>query len=273
MAGVGKVADALVGDELGAGEPGELLRAIVRHEVVLVALHDQQRKVDALEHREDLVVGHARAVDRVDERLAVGVQRPADRVLDLLRRVRLAEALGHEELEVVAVVARPVVPVGLRPAVVGLQIGVEREADAGGHRRRERKCGRHEDRAAEAVAVVGAEQQSRGRGAAVHDHRAVVDAGGVEHRNRVALEHARAVGVRGLRPIRAAVAARVERHDAEVARQVRDLRLPEARVDDRPRREQQDRLVALAEDVVRDADAIDVGEAAALRQQRALTSR
>ena len=70
-----------------------------------------------------------------------------------------------------------------------------------------------------------------------------------------------------LGPVRAPVAARVEGDDAEVAGEVRDLQLPEARVDDRPRREQQDRLLALAEDLVGDADTADVGEAALVRER------
>ena len=65
-------------------------------------------------------------------------------------------------------------------------------------------------------------------------------AGGVEHRERVLRRACAARRRRSLvGPVGAPVAARVERDDAEVARQVGHLELPEARVDDRPRREQQ----------------------------------
>ena len=51
---------------------------------------------------------------------------PADAVLDLLGRVRLGEDLREEELEEVGVVAQPVVAVVLRPALVGVELLVER---------------------------------------------------------------------------------------------------------------------------------------------------
>ncbi len=120
-------------------------------------------------------------------------------------------------------------------------------------------AGDDEERAAHPLGC-SREQQPGRRRAAVHDHHAVLDAGGVEHGERVLRRHARAVCLGGVGAVGAAVAARVEGDDAEVAGQVGDLRLPEARVDDRPRREQQQRLLALAEDLVGDADAVDLGE-------------
>ena len=60
----------------------------------------------------------ARRELRRDERLGVRVEAPADRVLALLRRVRLGEALREEELEEVLVVLEPVVAVPLAPADV-----------------------------------------------------------------------------------------------------------------------------------------------------------
>ena len=76
-----------------------------------------------------------------------------------------------------------------------------------------------------------------------------------------------ALGVRlgALRPVRAPVAAPVEGDHAEVARQVRDLRLPAARVDDRPGRQQQDGRLAAAVDLVEDPHAVALDEALAVR--------
>ena len=48
----------------------------------------------------------------------------------------------------------------------------------------------------------------------------------------------------------------IEREHAAVAREVRDLHLPAARVDDRPRRDEHHRRLALAVDLVEDADAV-----------------
>src|SRR5207249_2858278 len=56
--------------------------------------------------------------------------------------------------------------------------------------------------------------------------------------------------------VAAAVAPRVERHHAEVTREVRDLALPEARVDDGPGRHQQDGRAAAPVDLVEDLDPV-----------------
>ena len=55
---------------------------------------------------------------------------PADAVLDLLRRVRLPEHLREEELDEAAVVAQPVVPVVLRPALVRVELVLPRHRPA-----------------------------------------------------------------------------------------------------------------------------------------------
>src|SRR5205814_6981096 len=65
------------------------------------------------------------------------------------------------------------------------------------------------------------------------------------------------------------VAAAVERDDAAVAREVVDLRLPAARVDDRPGREQQHRRLPGAVDLVEDAHAVALDEALGVGVARA----
>jgi hypothetical protein len=133
-----------------------------------------------------------------------------------------------------------------------------------GQRRRQRQRGREEQRAPHALGVVGRQQQRALCRAAVGEEHARVDADGVEHRERVALEAAGPVRLDDGRSIGASVAARVEGDHPEVLREVRHLQLPEARVDDRPRRQQQQRVLAAAEDLVGDADTVDVGEPAVL---------
>ena len=59
-------------------------------------------------------------------------QRPADRVVDRLGRVRLGRDLVEEEAGEARVVPPPVVAVELRPALVGRQLVVERVLDASG---------------------------------------------------------------------------------------------------------------------------------------------
>ena len=155
----------------------------------------------------------------------------------------------EEEPDEAGVVAPPVVAVDLRPALVasgssssnehstrhGCGGGEERDADRERHdaRRRAPAARRREpDRPPDAVAA----QARRGRRVPcpgrVHDGREVAD--------DAVVVYASGVG----RPIRAAVAAAVEGHDAVVPAEVGDLALPLARVDDRRRGQEHDRRVA-----------------------------
>ena len=79
----------------------------------------EHRAMDAREQLAHalLVLEPRRQLGR-DQRLGVRLEPPADRVLALLRRVRLGEALREEELEEVLVVLEPVVAVPLPPADV-----------------------------------------------------------------------------------------------------------------------------------------------------------
>ena len=182
------------------------------------------------------------------QRLGVGLERPADAVLDLLGRVRLGEALAKKNSRKSAVVAQPVVAVVLRPALVGVERVVERQRLAFG--------------------VAGARARTAGRCTTTPSTRSGCSAASDRRPQRAARQRrpgprarcrsrpsppARRRRTRRLRsasasggPVRAAVAAAVEREDPEVAGQVRDLRLPEARVDDRPGRQQQHRRLAVA---------------------------
>ena len=67
---------------------------------------------------------------------------------------------------------------------------------------------------------------------------AVGGIGGVHHRKSVGSEFLDPVGVSTLRTVRLAVSPPVEGDDLRVAREVRDLHLPHARVHGRPRRHQ-----------------------------------
>ena len=55
------------------------------------------------------------------DRLRVGLETPTDGVLDLLGGVRLGEDLREEELEIAGPVPQPIVTVGLRPALFGVE--------------------------------------------------------------------------------------------------------------------------------------------------------
>ena len=178
------------------------------------------------------------------ERLGCRLEPPADRVVERLGRVRLGEHLAEEELEEVAVVRQPVVAVVLLPALVGLarRIPVERVA------RRDDPAERHgradEDGGLDAVRVVGREQQRSLRAEREGDEHRLLGLGGVHDRQCV--EREVGLGVARLGPVRSPVPAPVHHQHPAVPRQVRDLHLPVARVDDRPRRHQEDRRLARA---------------------------
>ena len=131
------------------------------------------------------------------EHLRGGVERPRDAVLDLLRRVRLGERLGEEELEEAPVVLLPVVAVVLRPAAIAPRrrpVGAWWRHRRGGRARRTDRtrsgCSRRELRA-----PSGRRARARRRTTRV-DAAVVEDGDGVGDRTR-ASAYARGVGGRG----------------------------------------------------------------------------
>ena len=169
-------------------------------------------------------------------------------VLDLLGRVRLGAALSGEELEEVAVAAlQPVVAVVLRPPFRGVQPFGEGVHRAVGMRRRQGNLRSQEDQATDPIGTIGGYLYAPQRPAGQADEHGVGRIRRVEHGERVGGELEVAVGLRLRGPVRAAAAPAVERHDPEVPGEVGHLGLPEPRVDDRPRRQQDDRRLAVAE--------------------------
>ena len=176
----------------------------------------------------------------------------------------LADEVLHEAREVPA----PGRAREARPALVAARVLLKGELVPPRVVGRERRHGRGErDHPGDALrAQRGDDQRGRGAQRQPGDHGAL-GRGRVEHRQRV--EHVAAVERGILRAIRAAAAARVERDHAEAPRQVRDLELPEVRGDERPRGRQQERADAGAEDLVADADPVDLDRVLNLRLERA----
>ena len=169
----------------------------------------------------------------------------------------LAEQAREEELDEAAVVAQPEVLVVLRPALVRVELVLPREAGALVERLASARVRRpDEDRALDALGVIGGEDQPALRPERVAHDRSALGRGRVQDGQRVGRELALVVRRRLRRPVGAAVAASVERDDTEVARQVRDLPLPLTRVDDRPRRQQEDCPRPVPVHLVEDANAV-----------------
>ena len=114
--------------ELGQGRP---LR--MGHDRVPIAVDHERRAADPLGKLADALAADGGQRDvGLGERRRIGLEGPADAVLDLLGRVRLAEHLAEEEPEEVLVLRRaatPVVVVVLGPALVGLERLVEGRGD------------------------------------------------------------------------------------------------------------------------------------------------
>ena len=193
-----------------------------------------------------------------DQRLRAALETPADAVLDLLRRVRLRDLLREEELQEALVVAAVVVDVALRPALVGVEGNVGREQGVVRMRRRQARHERRDRRDPERRCRVRRGQHQRPAAAVAERRRAVrrPSASPRARRGRRRRTPTSRTPSAVRRTVRAAVAARIECDDAEVAREIRDLRLPEPRVRDRRRREEQERRRRVAVDLVEDAHAV-----------------
>src|SRR5579872_1123104 len=109
-------------------------------------------------------------------------------------------------------------------------------------------------------------EQRRGPGfGADADDDGPLGTGRAQHRHRIG--NALPIGVLFwiLRSVRFSVAGRIVGHDAEMTREIWHLRLPDARMRDRPRRKKQNRLRSVAKNLERDLDSVAFGEAFAVR--------
>ena len=190
-----------------------------------------------------------------DQGLRIGLERPPDRVLDLLGRVRRGEvAVARHQSAKAPKSSRHRTPLKRIHPTAGRRRVSSRSVTRGCAMTRQRRprsalTGNHGDTKAAASTRSGWSAASSSPRWAPSDSETTTArsvAGRVEHGERVAGELGLGVLARTPRPVGPAVAARVERHHAEVPGQVRDLGLPDARVVDRPRRDQQQRRVAVA---------------------------
>ena len=246
------VARALEQNHLTARVLGEGDPACHGADRIVLTVNDQHRAADALRQLPCLV--RLQAPVGENERLARRLEAPADGVLDRFRRVGLGEDLRHEELEKALVVAEPVVLVVFRPALVGVELvlpGVHRSLgqrlSAAGVARAD------EDGRLDPLGMVCGEQEASLSAHGEADDDRAIGLGRVHHGDRVRCELALCVRLPLRRAVRATVPAAVESDHAAVPREVRDLHLPVARMNDRPRRQEQHRRLARAVDLVVEA--------------------
>ena len=266
VAHVRAVTRAFEQHELSAGRLGESDPPARAGDRVVSALDHEHRATDAAAQLARGFLVEPFPELRRDQGLRRRLEPPGDAVLDRLRRVRLREHVREEELEEAAVVAEPVVAVVLRPAFVGVELLVPRIELALGDRLAERHGGADEDRSFDPFRLLGRQQQRSLRAERERDERRALGAGRIHDCKRICGELALVVAA--LRTIRAAVSAPVEREDAAVPREVRDLHLPVARVDDRPRRQKEDRPLPGAVDLVVEPHAVALDVAGLVRVAR-----
>jgi hypothetical protein len=178
----------------------------------------------------------------------------------------LAQQFAKEELGEPLPVPQPVVPVVLRPSFIGVQDLVkviDSPVSRQRHQLRSPRSDRHDTQ--DPLGVQGGHQQRCPAAARYPDDHGAVDVTGVHHRDDVG--HELGVGVRRvrLRPVRPAVAPRIDGDDLEPAREVGHLGLPRARVHDRVNRGEHHRGPALAEHLIADLDAAAFHETLGVR--------
>ena len=269
VAGVREMARPVENHELAVRELREPGPGFTRSHGVVAAVDHEHRAVDPGREapRTPSSSVEARCELGRDQRLGVGLEAPADRVLARLRRVRLGEALREEELEELLVVLEPVVAVPLPPAdvVVARLAELTAAARSRGTTGGSGRAGAMKTSFSTRSGWLAASVQRPFRASGERHQHGALGGGCVHHRERVGGELLLPVRVGLGRAVGAAVAATVEDEHAAVPREVRDLHLPVARVDDRPRRHEQDGRLARAVDLVVEPHAVALDVAGLVR--------
>jgi len=153
------------------------------------------------------------------------------------------------------------VPVLLGPALPSVEYLVEvMDGTMGRPRQQLRRPGGDRHHAEDTIGVQGGGEQGIPAATAdSHDHGAV-DVTGAHHRDGVGRELGLGVRRGRRRPVRTAVAPRVDGDDLEPAGEIGHLGLPDPAVNDRPKGREHYRGLVLAEHLETDLDAIAVYE-------------
>ena len=249
--------------QVTAGERGDPFAEFPWQAAVFVPVDGQHGAAHPAQQR--LGVRPARRRQRPlvvhQHRLRADLHRPADAILALLGRMRLGQQLAEEELGVAAPVTQPVVPVVLRPALVGFQHVVEPELGASGQRRGEEgRQGGHGHDAEHPPGVQGRGQQRPPAAGAEPDQDRLADARRVHDRDGVGHEFGVGVGGRRLGPPGPPVPAGVDGDHFRRPGQVRHLGLPQPGVHECVRGAEDHGRLAGAEHLVTDLDAVPFHE-------------
>ncbi len=180
--------------------------------------------------------------------------------------MRLAEQLAEEELGEPAPVPPPVVPVVLRPALVGGQDLVKVIDGPVGRQRHQFRYRRSDSHDTEdALGMQDGRQQRNPAAAGYPDDHGTLDLARVHHRDGVRHELGLGIRLGRLRPVRTSVAPGVDGDDPEPAGEVGQLGLPRAGVNDRGDGREDHHRLTLAEHLITDLDAAAIDKALDVR--------
>ena len=250
-------------DQLGHG-----LGPSRRLDMIVLAVDQQDRTADLAIHRlADVERRRDRPrLHRLGQHLAGGVGRPGEAVLDLLGRMRLGEDVAHEVLGEVGIVGQPMRAVELFPTFEALALGEEMLGAHVGILGPDGRHGAGQDGGLHPFGMVrgqdGGEQAAIGQA----DEDRLSGIGGVHHGQRVGHVVLQRVGRHLVRPVGLAVAAAVIGDAAEALAEIGQLRLVDARMDDRPGRHEEHCLGAVAIDLVMQLHAVAFDESFVGRQ-------
>ena len=238
------------------GHAGHGLATGQRADVIVIAVDHQRRYRNLLGPAHDRV-GIKNGSDARQQHLRGRLAGPSNAVLALLGGVRLGEALREEELGEVLIVVAPVPRVETLPTLRFIGVRLEEACccrDPFGMARVDDKRRCDQDRAQHAAGVLGGQLQRLATTLRqAHQHHAVRRRR-LQHRQCLVDHRIHTVRQRVQCSIGPAVARPIERHHAEVAREVRNLQLPEPAVHDGPGRQQQHRGLAITEHLVAHPD-------------------
>ncbi len=252
----------------------------VRGHLVLRPADDEHGALHAAGKRQLVAAGDRRGrfgEHGQGQRVRVGLQAPFDDVVEALGRMGLVRRHGGEPLDEITEIATKVQGVELRPAARRDRFALEprlhprmghdpvaqaAKRAAGGEPRAD------QDKAEHPLGVLGGEQEGALGAARETDDDRLLGPGRVKDVEGVLGELRLGICLDGAGPVALAVAARVEDDHAVMTGEVGDLHLPHPRVHERPGGAKQDRRLAVAVDLIEDADAVALDVAVLVRIPR-----
>ena len=240
-------------------------------DVVVVAVDDQQGTADPAIHRSANIVGgrNGPRLHGLGEHGAGRIGGPGEAVLDLLGRMRLGEDVANEVIGEVRIVRHPVRAIVFVPAVESLVLREEMLRCCVGIGRPDARRRADQDRRLHALGMIGRHHGGERAAEGQADEHGLARMRGIHDGQRVGEIGVERIGGDVVGPIGLAVAASVIGDAPEALAEIGELRLVDARMNDAPGRQEDDRLGAVAVSLPIELHAAAVDEAMLARELRA----